>query len=125
MFKENKLNKYQRFIIAICSFLVSGMAFSDCSEFSCTDVYVDRLYPVSGAEVIYVDTSGNETSLNCTLASGVYTTINTMKNNSNNRGQTTVSMLALIMINDHGGSSYAKTATNHPSRSAAASDSTW
>jgi len=43
----------------------------------------------------------------------------------NNRGQTTVSMLALIMINDHGGSSYAKTATNHPSRSAASSDSTW
>lgn len=42
-----------------------------------------------------------------------------------NRGQTTVSMLTFTLINDHGGSSHAKTTTNYPSWSPPSSNTAW
>jgi len=52
--------------------LVWGTASADCSVGSCVDVYVDQLYVNSGSQDAWLQTSGTESLLNCTVNAGTY-----------------------------------------------------
>ena len=61
--------------------LSNAPAFADCSANACGTVHVERLY-VNAEGLIYVATSGTETSLSCTPVSGKYLTLVTTATNA-------------------------------------------
>ena len=54
--------------------LAAPFAVADCTPDNCSAVYVDNLY-VNENGLVYVGTSGNEASLNCSAVSGVYVSL--------------------------------------------------
>jgi hypothetical protein len=60
-----------RAIVVATGLFVCGLAYAECIQQGCYDVYVDELYPESPGGA-WIKTSGNETLANCTANSGVY-----------------------------------------------------
>ena len=63
--------------------LVSISAQAACTAAMCDDVYVDRIYSTLNG-TIYVNSSGDENALNCTLINGTYMTIENDSLGANN-----------------------------------------
>lgn len=67
------------FAILISAFLIPATAWAECNNTGCWNVYVDQIYVrASGNNLI--QTSGNETLLNCTADSGIFLEINNTGN---------------------------------------------
>ena len=68
---------YQKLMLIFLSCLVSMAALAECSDVYCDDVSVLKMQVNSYDSVVWVQTTGTESNLNCTPNSGVYLWLDT------------------------------------------------
>lgn len=71
----------KKFLSLMVLSLIPAFAYSDCLNRACTNVTIENLYITSTSNII-VETSGDESKLNCSGTGGLYFTLSTDAKNA-------------------------------------------